>query len=206
MNWSNGDSQQVAIANFVGKVAHYDVTGTSTHTMITGATADIYDAWSGQFNLSDVTCGPAIPPLDACTAFPNCIVINFNDVFLGDPSNPILVAQSAPVAINVAPGTYNVTLQEEDPHSVKGGQGQMEEAWFARFTTASGTVDSAPLSDLPDNLDVLNQQVGTVTFTSTATQIVARHVLAGMTFPTPDSIHAVCVALDPVQTSSSGGD
>ena len=206
VTWSNGDTQQVDLAKFTGKVGHYDVTSTSTHTLITNATADIYDGWSGQFNLSDVTCAPAVPPADACTAFPNRIVINFGDVFLGDPSNPILVAQSAPVAINIAPGTYNVTLQEQDPHSVKGGQGQMEEAWFARFTTATGTVDSAPLPDLPDNLDVLNQQVGTVTFTSTATQVTAVHVLAGMTFPTPDSIHAVCAALDPVQTTPHGDD
>ncbi len=199
VNWSNGDSEQVDMAKFTGKVAHYDVSGTSDHTLITSATADIYDGWSGQFNLSDVTCGPGTPPADACTPYPNRIIVNFNNVFLGDPALfPIVTDQSQPFPINVAPGTYAITLKSYDDHSVKGGQGQMEEQWYARFTTGLGTVDSSPIADLPDNQDYINQQVGDVTFLAPATQVVARHLLAGGTFPTPDSIHAVCVALDPV--------
>ncbi|HEX5370527.1 MAG TPA: hypothetical protein VFY10_14025 [Dehalococcoidia bacterium] len=200
VHWSNGETEQVDLTKFTGKVAHYDVSGTSTHTLITSATADIYDGWPGQFNLSDVTCGPGgpTPPLDACTPFPNRIIVTFDNVFLGDPANPNVVGESQPFPVNIAAGTYAVTLQSFDSHSVKGGQGQMEEQWFARFTTSAGTVDSAPIADLPDNLDVLNQQVGDVTFLAPATQVVARHLLLGGTFPTTDSIHPVCVALDPV--------
>lgn len=193
VTWSNGDTEDVLLDRVTGRVGHYTVEATDTHTSIVSATADIYDGWSGQFNLSSVECGP---PLDACTEFPDRIVIEFN-VLLGNPAVAGLVEQSPPEAINIAPGTYMVTLQSFDPHSVHGGQGQLNEQWFARFT-AGGTVDSGVIDDLPEDLDVLNQQVGTVEFTSTATQVVARHELAGGTFTRAESITAVCVALDPV--------
>ena len=197
VTWSNGDVENVPLDRVTGRVAHYTVAGSATHTAISTATADIYDGWGGQFNLSSVECGPPPPPppLDACTPFQDRIIIVFN-ARLGDPTIAGVTEESAPVAVNIAAGTYMVTLQSFDEHSVHGGQGQLNEQWFARFT-AGGTVDSGVIDDLPDDQDVINQQVGTVTFASTATQVVARHELAGGTFTTPESIEAVCVALDP---------
>jgi hypothetical protein len=197
VTWTNGDTEDVPLDRVTGKVAHYTVAGTATHTAIADATADIYDEWSGQFNLSSVECGPGPePPLDACTPFEDRIIIVFN-ARLGDPTQAAGVTlESDPVAVDIAAGTYLVTLQSFDEHSAHGGQGQEQEQWFARFT-AGGTVDSGVISDLPDDQDVINEQVGTIEFTSTATQVVARHALAGGTFTTPESIEAVCVALDP---------
>ena len=191
VEWSNGDTEDVPLQKFTGKVAHYTVAGSDVHTEISGATADIYGGWRGQFNLSSVECGP---PLDACTPFADRVIIQFN-ARLGDPAAGGVVEESAPVAVTIGAGTYLVTLRSFDAHSVHGGQGQLQEQWFARFT-AGGTVDSGVIADLPDDLDELNQQVGTVQFTSTATQVVARHALAGATFTTPESVEAVCVALD----------
>jgi hypothetical protein len=197
VTWSNGDTEDVPLDRVTGRVAHYTVEGSATHTEIDTATADIYEGWGGQFNLSSVECGspPPPPPLDACTPFQDRIIIVFN-ARLGDPTIAGVTDESAPIAVNIAAGTYLVTLQSFDEHSVHGGQGQEQEQWFARFT-AGGTVDSGVIADLPDDQDVINEQVGTIEFTSTATQVVARHALAGGTFTTPESIEAVCVALDP---------
>ena len=191
VTWSNSDSEDVPLDRVTGKVAHYIVDGSDTHTAIATASADIYDGWPGQFNLSSVECGP---PLDACTPFADRVVIQF-DALLGNPDND-LAAESAPVAINVAAGTYAVTLQSFDDHAGHPGQIQNNEQWFARFT-AGGTVDSGVIDDLPDDQNVINQQVGTVEFQSPATQVLARHALAEGAFPSPESITAVCVALDP---------
>ncbi|MPZ50793.1 MAG: hypothetical protein GEU75_16090 [Dehalococcoidia bacterium] len=197
VTWQNGDTQSVGLDRVTGKVGHYTVAATASHSEILSATAQIYDGWRGQFNLSSVECEtPPPPPLDACAAHPNREVIVFN-ALLGDPDNG-LSPQSPAVDVTIAAGTYAVTLQSFDAHSVHGGQGQMNEQWFARFTDG-GTEDSGVISDLPDNLDELNEQVGNVIFTSAVTQVVARHELAGGAFPTPESITAVCVALDPAR-------
>ena len=190
----NGDTEDFDLDRVTGRVAHYTVTSDDDdHTSIASATAEIYDGWSGNFNLSSVECGP---PLDACTEFEGRTVIVF-DTRLGNA--PTVVQVSEPVTVDIAPGTYAVTLQSFDTHSATGGQGQEFEQWFARFTTDTGDiVDSDPIDDLPDTLDELNQQVGTVTFDNTVTEVVAVHLLAGGFFPTPESVSAVCVALDPI--------
>jgi len=176
--------------------AHYTVSGTG---VVVDAYGSIDAGWTGNFNLSHVDCGP---PLDACTEFGDRIVIRF-DTELGDPSTPYgLVAETAPIAVAIPAGTYAVTLQSFDEHSIKGGQMQFQEQWFARFTLEGGaTVDTAAIGDLPDDEDVLNQQVGEVTFAADATEVVARHLLAGT--PTPwtkaESVWPTCLALDPVR-------
>jgi hypothetical protein len=193
VSWENGDSEVVPLDRVTGKVAHYTVEGTASHTLIESATADIYAGWTGQFNLSSVKC---TPPLDACAEFDDRIVIQFN-ALLGNPASG-LNEESASVPVDIDPGVYMVTLQSFDLHSVHGGQGQQNEQRYARFT-AGATVDTGIIDDLADDLDVLNQQVGTVEFTSAATEVVARHELAGGVFTATESITAVCVALDPVR-------
>lgn len=200
VTWSNGDEQDVPRDRFTGKVAHYTVEGTASHTMIDSATADIYTDWPGNFNLSSVECGPATPPLDACAPFADRIVITFDPrPRLGDPSVGTLVEQSDPEAISVPAGTYMVTLQSFDAHSTQiPPQNQMQEQWFAQFSNGT-TVNSGTIDDLPNDQDTLNDQVGTVTFTSTMTEVVAVHALIGGPWPTPESIEPVCIALDPVR-------
>jgi hypothetical protein len=176
------------------RTAHYTVAGSG---VVIDAYASIdQNNWSGQFVLSDVTCVTA-PPLNPCTPFEDRIIIQFNE-FLGDPSlTGVLVEESDPVSVTIPIGTYNVTLQSTDNHSEKPEQIQEFEQWFASFT-AGGTVNTGTIDDLPENLDIFNQSVGTVTFTSEATEVVARHALIGGTYPNFESVFATCLALDPV--------
>jgi hypothetical protein len=183
----NNVPQVVPLAKTSGPVGHYNVTGTATNTLITGATAMIYDGWSGQFNLSSVDCRP---PLDACAEFPGRTVIPIDELlFSGNQS-------SDPIAVTIAPGTYAVTLGSFDPRLVP--QVQTVERWFAVFGTAAGDVTTNAISDVPDDQMTLDEEVGEITLTATATTLTAVHFLAGMTFSTPESVTATCVALDPV--------
>jgi hypothetical protein len=59
VTWANGDSADVPLADFTGKVAHY-TTMANLDSTVTSATAEIYAGWSGEFNLSHGPCGP--PP------------------------------------------------------------------------------------------------------------------------------------------------
>ena len=55
VEWSNGNSANVPLDKFTGKVAHYATTANLVAN-VTSATATIYGGWGGQFNLSH---GPA---------------------------------------------------------------------------------------------------------------------------------------------------
>jgi hypothetical protein len=196
VTFSNGDTQNVPLAKTSGPVGHYNVSGTATHTLITSATATIYDGWSGQFNLSSVECSIA-PELDACAAREGRTVIEINTLLGGSFFG--LSEQSAVIPVMIAPGTYTVTLGSFDDHVGHPGQPQFFEQWFARFITATTTVESGEISDLPPEPVVsLDEVVGEITLTETATGLQAVHFLAGGAFTTPESIMATCVALDPV--------
>jgi hypothetical protein len=56
VTWANGQSEDVPLLKFSGGVAHY-VTTSNLDSTVTSATAEIYAAWSGQFNLSHGPCG-----------------------------------------------------------------------------------------------------------------------------------------------------
>ena len=56
VTWANSNSEDVPLSTFTGMTAHYRTTDNLDST-VTSATADIYSAWSGQFNLSDGPCG-----------------------------------------------------------------------------------------------------------------------------------------------------
>jgi hypothetical protein len=194
VTWSNGDVQNVPLTSTSGPVAHYNVTSTETHTLIQSATANIYDGWSGQFNLSSVECRP---PSDACTAFGDRIVIRF-DALLGNPADGLNL-MSEPVPVNIPAGTYTVTLQSFDDHVTHPGQNQQVERWYAVFDTSGADVPTNAIGDLPEEpTTTLNQQVGTITLATGATSVTAVHYLAGSTFTSPESVYAVCLALDPV--------
>ena len=54
--WANGASESVPLWKFTGGTAHY-VTTSNLDSVVTSATAQIYEEWSGQFNLSHGPCG-----------------------------------------------------------------------------------------------------------------------------------------------------
>ncbi len=65
--WANGASEDVPMWKFTGGVAHY-VTTSNLDSVVTQATAEIYDTWSGEFNLSHGPCGQ--PPTPTNTVIP----------------------------------------------------------------------------------------------------------------------------------------
>ena len=196
VTWSNGDVEVVPLAMTSGPVGHYNVEGSATHTLITSATATIYDGWSGQFNLSSVECAVA-PELDACAEREGRTVIEINTLLGGSFFG--LNEQSGIIPVMIAPGTYTVTLGSFDDHVNHPNQPQSFEQWFARFITATTTVESDEISDLPPEPVVsLDEVVGEIELTETATGLQAVHLLAGGAFTTPESVTATCVALDPV--------
>ena len=192
----NNVPQVVPLAKTSGPVGHYNVEGSATHTLITSATATIYDGWSGQFNLSSVECAVA-PELDACAEREGRTVIEINTLLGGSFFG--LNEQSGIIPVMIAPGTYTVTLGSFDDHVNHPNQPQSFEQWFARFITATTTVESDEISDLPPEPVVsLDEVVGEIELTETATGLQAVHFLAGGAFTTPESVTATCVALDPV--------
>jgi hypothetical protein len=60
VKWDNGATAVVPLQKFTGGTAHYSTT-LNLDANVTNATASIYDAWKGQFNLSH---GPCPPPLE----------------------------------------------------------------------------------------------------------------------------------------------
>ena len=99
--------------------------------------------------------------------------------------------------MSVPAGTYLVRMQSfDDSHPAQGTQPQ--EQWVARFFGAGGfELQSEPISDLPDDQITLSEVVGEVTFSQDITSVVARHLLYGGPYPTPESIDAVCLSLTP---------
>lgn len=61
VTWANGSTETVPLERVTGGVAHYATTSNLDST-VTSATADIYTAWDGQFNLSHGPCEDAPPP------------------------------------------------------------------------------------------------------------------------------------------------
>ena len=116
---------------------------------------------------------------------------------LGDPAVTGLVEESQPIAASVPAGTYLVQMQSfDDSHPAQGTQPQ--EQWVARFFGAGGLdLESAPISDLPNDQQTLSEVVGEVMFGQDITSVVVRHLLYGGPYPTPESIEAVCLSLTP---------
>jgi len=60
VHWNNGSSEDINLANFTGKVAHYSTTS-NLDLQVTKAKANIYSSWIGQFNLSHGPCDTEEP-------------------------------------------------------------------------------------------------------------------------------------------------
>jgi hypothetical protein len=193
--------QSVTLASAAGSPA-----GTSTYTLeprgfIAGASAVLPDEWTGSLSLTEARCDFGPPPADACEEFPGRSVFHV-DGLLGDPkvgrAQIIEIPQS-----QIGDGIYDVTLKSFDAHSQHGGQGQQQEKWHVIFPVRLSAVETDPIDDLPDDQDVLNQKVGQIRLESDPSHIIVIHELwsasgQGERFTTPESVTAVCVALDRV--------
>ena len=137
----------------------------------------------------------------ACTAKSGRSVVTFNnfDLWLDGPH------RSPPLGVAIPAGTYQVTLESWEPHSTEGGLFQFQEQWFAEFQTGGGVVVSSAIRDIPEDQDTVSEIVGQVTFTAAVTSVSAVHKLEGKPvsqWATPESVHAVCVAIDSIAAST----
>lgn len=138
------------------------------------------------------------PPADACTEHAGRIIFTWGSLRIGDHAS--LDQQTVPTATSIAAGTYAVTLQSYDDHLGHPDQNQLQEQWFAVFRDGGDNeiALSGIIDDLPEDVNVLNQAVGEVTFEVSVESVIARHKLFGGAFPTPESVGPACLALDPV--------
>lgn len=102
---------------------------------------------------------PATLP-DACQPGEGKVVVTFNQGLRSDKTQT--EAQTVVEAVNLDPGSYEVTLVSYDDHVNKPDQTQPKEQWYVAFLSGTTRVaQSQPIDDLPDNLDVLTEQVET---------------------------------------------
>ena len=104
--------------------------------------------------------------------------------------------QRGPLAVNIPAGTYDITLASYDEHTTKPGQTQPVESWLVVLEDGS-TFLSTAISDLPDQLDFLVEQVDTgVTVSGNKTELFARH--ASTSTSSANSVRPLCAAFDPI--------
>ena len=104
--------------------------------------------------------------------------------------------ERGPLTVNIPGGTYDITLASYDAHSVKPGQTQPVESWLVVLKNG-GTFLSSAISDLPDNLDFLVEQVDTgVAVSGNKTELFARH--ASTSTSNANSVRPLCAAFDPI--------
>ncbi len=125
------------------------------------------------------------------------------DIFGDDPSGNggfmlgapgLSPNQVGPIAVSIPAGSYNVSWASYDAHSVKGetNPGQTSEVWYLDF----GGTTSAVTGDIPWNADLAQGTLGSVlTLGTDQTSVIVRH---GGPANTTNSVHAVCVVLDPI--------
>jgi hypothetical protein len=112
------------------------------------------------------------------------------------------LGELGPVSVTplIPAGTYDVTLQSFDDHSVKGGQGQLDERYFLELQNPAGdiTVDTNAIGDLPENFDNLIELVDTNLFVGDDIgSILAIHYCeVNDCTPNTNSVVPVCVAFD----------
>ena len=107
------------------------------------------------------------------------------------------------VAANIPPGQYRVYMQGHDDHFAHPGQHQPNEQFTVRLRT-HGTTEVAPVIgpsvDIPDNAVRSVADVGVYTINHQINNIYAHHAYPNSS--NPNSLTAVCVAFDPINTAS----
>lgn len=112
-------------------------------------------------------------------------------------------ASAGPVAVTLAPGTYDVTLYSWDAHSTKAQQTQTKEQWKLELWDGGATpaITTAATQDLPENTDLKDYQVGTVILSQAVTAVRAVHDA----YPDvePHSVAPICAVF--IAQGTSGG-
>lgn len=121
VEFSGGDTVTVPLGDYTGKTAHYTEVSHLDETVVS-ATADIYNDWSGQFNLSHGPCGdtPPPPPANGDLTCPGEYSLPVTTRAHGSEGSEILLA-----TVNVDPSavgeTASVTAVAENQSSVHPG-------------------------------------------------------------------------------------
>lgn len=99
VSWSSGQTAIVFLDKVTGGTAHYATTANLNST-VTGATAVIDGAWSGQFNLSHGPCAAA-----ATTSDPNASLVPSTSPIASPSTSPIASPSTSPIVSVMAAAT-----------------------------------------------------------------------------------------------------
>lgn len=101
---------------------------------------------------------------------------------------------------NIAAGTYRVELSGYDDHHNSGGQDQNDERYRLQLVKSGRLLaQSNPHSDIPNGQDWINENVGEVTISESANQVVAQqHTFQD--FNSANSLTPICARLTKINT------
>jgi uncharacterized repeat protein (TIGR01451 family)/LPXTG-motif cell wall-anchored protein len=114
---------------------------------------------------------------------------------LGAPD--VVPNQLGPLSAAIPEGVYSISWASYDAHDIKGetDPGQTDEVWYV----AVGGATSVDTEDVPWNSDYSQGTLGTdLVVEADATSIIIHH---GGPADTINSVHAICVAFDPLRPS-----
>lgn len=139
---------------------------------------------------SEVSC-PLIPQSGRT-------IINFNDWLVANGTQA--QATGDPASTWLPEGPYDIIFVSYDCHSCHPGQVQPNESWYLILKNSQGGViaNTPAISDLPDNLDYLTEQVATnFSISQNVSSITAFHAAYPLnSSESANSITAVCAAFD----------
>ena len=112
VSWANGASEVIQLGNVTGGVAHYSTT-LNLNSPVISASAEIYEGWEGQFNLSHGPCSytPTNTPFPTSTSTYTVTPTNTPTNMPTSSSTPTntptgtLVPTSTPTSIGTTPPT-----------------------------------------------------------------------------------------------------
>jgi len=170
--------------------------------------------WGVAIAIAILTLGVMAIPAAAQTVDQTCpftegIVVDLGSQMIRSDLT-ISDAETGPVAVSIPEGYYDIYLRSYDPHDSTSPQSQANEQWrLADVSMVSGATPgflSGIINDLPDDVDVLSQQVNANVFVPNLTDLWARHAA----YPTSgdpetyaNSVHPVCAAFVPVPQTGS---
>lgn len=156
------------------RVRHYEVITPTADTLL-GAADSIS---GGKLVLSHTECLPGEPPPTGQCVAGDTVEVTFAEE-LGLPTHWGLYATSTS-SVSLLPGTYSVTLTSTgDNHRAGYQTGQTQEQWYIDLVLGGSVVaTTGTISDLPDAMTTLTENVGTVMLPDGADTAVATHALA----------------------------
>jgi hypothetical protein len=126
--------------------------------------------------------------------------------YVVDISDQLMLAWDAgrstagPVPLALPAGSWDVHLVSYDDHSNKTHQTQLEERWFLQGWLGDSIVFTSPATaDLPENTDVRDYFVGSLTTSQAIDKVLAVH--AAYPSDEPHSVAPLCAAFYPTGTS-----